>query len=257
MAATEGRPTELPTFVTSTRWRFAGSGPLQFVAFLALIVWTERVEPRMDFGNSTDLDSDRLRRLLLHHTWPYSHDELTVRVRYSRGADFSGTCYYGSGHIYVNLGRDNVYPYLLAAHIARSQSNRTHWWRETYQLVITDAYQMVLFVYRHELFHYLVKVAGRNTRRKESMCDRFATRALVDDFGVRVVDARGGPVERASWDFQDVDKFVDAAPRVRSLLDGLGPREPRPIPVRIWGLRTGTRRPVDKPSPNPRTEPGQ
>lgn len=195
----------------------------------------------MDFRNTTDLDSERLARLFVRHTWPYRHDRLTVRVRYSRGADFSGTCYYADARIFVNLGRHNRYPYRLATHIARSQSDRTHWWRETYRLLVPDAYQLALFVYLHELYHYLVKRAGRNPRRKEAMCDRFATRALVGLGAGPVLDARGRPVARADWDFQDLDAFVAAAPRVCTLWD-LPARAPRPIPVVIHGVRTGTRR---------------
>ena len=132
----------------------------------------------MDFANSTNLDSARLERLCVRHTWPYRHDKLTVRVRYSRGADFSGTCYYSHARLFINLGRRNKYPYLLGTNIARSRSNRTHWWRETYRLTIADAYQLALFVFLHELYHYLVKAAGRCPRRKEAMCDRFATRVI-------------------------------------------------------------------------------
>ncbi|MEW6251339.1 MAG: hypothetical protein AB1716_11875 [Planctomycetota bacterium] len=195
----------------------------------------------MDFRNATDLDDARLELLCLRHTWPYRHDHLTVRVRYSRGAEFSGTCYYATARLYVNLGRRNKYPYLLGTHVARSVSNRRYWWRETYRLVIADAYQLALFVYLHELYHYLVKSAGRNPRRKESLCDRFATRALVDGHGATVLDAAGRPVPRSHWDFRDVHAFVAAAPKVATA--GNPPAPPaRPIPVRIWGVCTGTRR---------------
>jgi hypothetical protein len=196
----------------------------------------------MDFGNSTDLDGARLQGLFVRHAWPYRHDCLAVHVRYSRGADFSGTCFYAHARIYVNLGRRNIYPYLLATQVARSRSNRTHWWREMYRLVVADAYQLALFVFLHELYHYLVKLAGRSPRRKEAMCDRFAARALVDDYGVRVLDARGRPVARERWDFQDLDGLVAAAPKVGvqgMLFAGAGPRE---IPVAIGGVRAGRSR---------------
>jgi hypothetical protein len=195
----------------------------------------------MDFGNSTDLDSARLETLFLRHARPYRHDRLTVRVRYSRGADFSGTCFYAHAHIYVNLGRRNVYPYLLGTQVAKSQSNRTHWWRETYRLVIADAYQLALFVFLHEFYHYLVKQAGRSPRRKEALCDRFATRALVDYYGARLVDSRGRPVARERWDFQDVHGLVATAPQggVQGFLFGGAPRE---IPVTIRGACAGARR---------------
>ena len=62
----------------------------------------------MDFRSVTDLDGARLQRLFVRHAWPYRHEKLAVRVRYSRGADFSGTCYYTQARIFVNLGRHNV-----------------------------------------------------------------------------------------------------------------------------------------------------
>lgn len=198
----------------------------------------------MDFENATDLDSVRLERLFVRHTAPYRHDRLRVRVRYSRGTDFSGTCYYGDHRIFVNLGRDNRYPYRLGTHVAKSQSNATHWWRETYRLVILDAYQLALFVYLHELYHYLVKQARRNPRRKEAMCDRFAARVLVDEYGGRMLDAHGRAVVRDDWDFQDVHAFVAAAPKQPlTLWDAVAAPPPRPIPVRILGAQTGSRRP--------------
>ena len=218
---------------------------LPYVAFSA-ICWSdttsERVEPRMDFGNSTDLDGGRLERLFARHAWPYRHEELSVRVRYSRGADFSGTCYYADSRIYVNLGRHTRFPYLLGTHIARSTSNSRYWWRETYRLVVADAYQLLLFVFLHEFYHYLVKRAGRNPLRKEAMCDRFAARVLVDAHDVPVVDRRGRPAPRANWDFQDLDRFVEAAPRDATAPAAAAAGRPRPIPVRIYGIRTGTRR---------------
>jgi hypothetical protein len=195
----------------------------------------------MQFRNSTALDGARLEALFLRHTAPYRHDRLKVHVRPSRGADFSGTCFYRDARLFVNLGPHNRYPYAVGTHLARARSNRTHWWRETYRLIVADAYQLALFVYLHELYHYLVKTAGRCPRRKEAMCDRFAAAALVDHFGARVIDADGRPVPRETWDFQDVYAFVAAAPQdPLTLWDLVGPR-PRPIPVTILGVRSGTR----------------
>jgi len=198
----------------------------------------------MDFRNTTALDSARLERLFLRHTYRFRHDRLVVRVRYSRGADFSGTCFYGQARIFVNLGRHVRYPYYLWTHIARSQSNATHWWREIYRVVIADAYQLALFVYLHELYHYLIKSARRNPRRKEAMCDRFATRVLVDCYHARVLDEHGRRVPRARWDFQDLDAFVANAPRVPTTLFDLAGTAPTPWPVppAVAGVRVGARR---------------
>lgn len=167
----------------------------------------------MDVRNSTQLDSDRLERMFRAAVDGWPHDGLRVFVRYSRGAEFSGTCYYASDRIFVNLGRQNRYPYPLHTHIARPQSNRTHWWRELYTLHVADAAQLVLFVFLHEFYHRLVKRAGRNVRQKEARCDRFAARVLVDCYGVEIRDGDGNPVPRMEWDFQDLDGFVAAAAR--------------------------------------------
>jgi hypothetical protein len=43
------------------------------------------------------------------------------------------------------------------------------------------------------------------------MCDRFATRYLVDRFGIDVRDERGQSASRDEWDFQDLDSFVERA----------------------------------------------
>ncbi len=195
----------------------------------------------VDFANSTRLDSTRLYDTFVRHTWPYAHDRLTVRVRYSRGAAFSGACHYATGRLLINLGRRNHYPYALGTHVARACSNRTHWWRETYRLILADAHQLVLFVYLHELYHWLIHAAGRNPRRKESLCDRFAARVLVDEYGAPLLDRAGRPVPRTAWDIKDVHAFVAGAPRVASgtpchFPPVAAPPAGRPIPVRIRGL---------------------
>jgi hypothetical protein len=185
----------------------------------------------MRFINTTDLDTEKLHRLILRHTAPYAHDRLTITVRYSRRADFSGACYYRGGRIFVNLGRSNRYPYTLGTYIAKARSYATHWSREVFRLTVADAYQLALFVYLHELFHHLVKAAGRCVRRKEAMCDRFAVKALVDHFHCPLLDSRGRRPARNRWDFQDLHGFVAAAPR-----DGaVPPAAPRKIPVVIRG----------------------
>lgn len=169
------------------------------------------IESGMDFRNSTHLDNALVRSMIDDAIADWPCGKLTVRVRYSRGADFSGTCYYATNRIFVNLGRNNKYPYKLLTHIARPRSNRTHWWRELYSVDIAAPEQLVLFVFLHEFYHWLVKQARRNVRQKEARCDRFATRVLVDTYGSVVRDARGRPVARHAWDFQDLDGFVSAA----------------------------------------------
>lgn len=186
----------------------------------------------MQVSNSTSLDTDRLVALMAETAQGWPVRRLRVRVRYSRGADFSGTCYYKHGLIHVNLGRHVRYPYRLGTSIARSESNARYWWKPIYTVELADAYQLVLFVFLHELYHWLVQRARRNPRQKESMCDRFAVRILVDRFGCPVRDEAGHPVARESWDFQDVLRFVAAARTPTA-------RPPRPV-------RSAAKRPVPK-----------
>jgi hypothetical protein len=185
----------------------------------------------MDFRNSTDLDDARLYAMFLRHTLPYRHDRLSVRVRYSRGADFSGTCYYREGRILVNVGRKNRYPYVMDTNIAKAQTTRTGWRRELYNITLADGEQLALFVYLHELFHYLVKLAKRSPRRKEAMCDRFAARALADHYGCPIRTSTGHLAPREMWDFKDLNAFVSAAPKERQMRLPLCGE----IPVRILG----------------------
>ena len=171
--------------------------------------------PRMDFHNSTDLDGERLRSLCEDGLTGWAPGDFVVRVRYSRGADFSGTCFYRDRRVYINLGRHLSYPYRMKTYLARAKTVGRYWFKPLHTLEISDAYQVVLFVFLHELYHLLIRKARRNMRQKESMCDRFAARHLVDRFGATVRDDRGRPVPRSEWDFQDVDGFV-AAVRMRS-----------------------------------------
>jgi hypothetical protein len=135
---------------------------------------------------------------------------VVTRVRYSRGADFSGTCFYADRRLFINLGRHVRYPYLMATNLARAKTVGRRWYKPTCRIELRDGYELVLFIFMHELYHLLVKLARRNTRRKESMCDRFAARYLVDRFGSPIVDERGREVPREAWDFQDLDGFVAA-----------------------------------------------
>lgn len=165
----------------------------------------------MELVNRTALSTEQLRRMFLREVAHWPHERIHATVRYSRGADYSGTCYYRTGHIYVNLGRHVRFPYSLPTSIARAESNATHWWKEVYSLRVADAYELVLFVFLHEFYHWLVGLARRNPRQKESMCDRFAARVLVSRYGALVRDSRGRRVLENAWDFQDLDGFVAAA----------------------------------------------
>lgn len=174
-----------------------------------------------------------LRGLFEHHSAPYSHAALRVRVRPSRRSAFSGSCYYRDARLFINVGRRNRYPFVIPTHVARARTTRNGWSRVVYQLTVADAYQLALFVYLHELYHYLVSAAGRGIRRREGMCDRFAVRRMVAAYGCPLLDYHGRPAPRAEWDFQDVEGFVAAAPRAAIELRA-APERPA-IPVRIIG----------------------
>ncbi len=166
---------------------------------------------RMDFANSTSLCDERLESMFKNGIDGWSVGTLTVRVRYSRGADFSGTCFYADCRIYINLGRHLKFPYKLATNLAKVQVVRRGWRRQLVTIETRDAYELAMFIFMHELYHLLVKRARRNTRQKESMCDRFAARFLVDHFGAPIRDGDNRPIPRESWNFQDLDGFVAAA----------------------------------------------
>lgn len=165
----------------------------------------------MIFKNSTALNEPALAGMFLDvvHNWPTKG--LEIRVRYSRGSDFSGTCCYSTNRIYVNIGKHLRYPYLMDTYLARAVTSRAAWWKPLYSIELADGCQVVLFVLLHEYYHWLIKRARRNTRQKESMCDRFAARALVDLHGAVIRDSQGKSVAREVWDFQDLDRFVAPA----------------------------------------------
>jgi len=165
----------------------------------------------MKLHNTTHLADGELSARFGRYTAGWDTDDLEVFVRPSRGADFSGTCRYDRDRIYVNVGRRVRYPYRMGTNLARARSNARHWWKPTYVIELADAYQLALFVFLHELYHWLIHRAGRNIRQKESMCDRFAARALVDDWHAPISDGQKRPVPRTLWDFQDLDRFVVAA----------------------------------------------
>ena len=161
--------------------------------------------------NRTELDTVQLESLLRRHIEGWPQDGVRVLVRYSRSADFSGACYYNSGRLFINIGRHVRYPYRIAARIAPAKTRGRYWFRQSCHVVVADAEQLVLYVFLHEFYHWLIKLAGRNLRQKEAMCDRFAAGVLVDHHGAAVVDAKGNPVPRETWDWQDLEGFVRRA----------------------------------------------
>jgi len=186
---------------------------------------------RIEFHNSTDLSDSRLLGLCNAGVSGWAVGTLKLYVRYSRGADFSGTCMYASRRIYVNLGRHVTYPYRMQTLLARAKTVGRRWYKPSCTVILGDGYQVVLFVFMHELYHLLVKRAGRNIRQKESMCDRFAARFLADRFGAAVRGPGGRCVPRGEWDFQDLDGFVAAARDRRAAPRSARSRAAPPVPL--------------------------
>lgn len=180
---------------------------------------------RIDFRNTTHLSSDKLLALVTRYSYGWRIGGVVVRIRYTKSAAYSGTCFYKDRRIYVNIGRKLRYPFRMATHLARARSSGRTWCRPAYFLTLRDGHELALFIFLHELYHLLVKVAKRNTRQKESMCDRFAAAVLVDDFGAVVTNGRGNLVDRREWHFQNLTGFVEAARdrRVRT------PTSPEPV----------------------------
>jgi len=141
--------------------------------------------------------------------WPVAG--LRVWVRASRGADYSGTCFTSEGRIFVNIAPRLAFPYRMSTQIAPGKTMRGTWRRPLFTVEMAGPADVCTFVFLHECYHWLIQRAGRNGRCKEAMCDRFATRHLVDHHGAVVRDAGGRPVARTAWDLQDLDGFVAKA----------------------------------------------
>ncbi len=165
----------------------------------------------MNFASTLPLDEHVLRETFASAVEGWPVDPLIVRVRYSRGADFSGTCIYDTHRIYVNLGRHLKYPYHMHTYCARSRKAFGKYYKPSSIIELCDGYQVCLFIFLHEVYHWLIKQAGRNTAQKESMCDRFAARHLIDVYGCAFRDSKGRALPRDEWDIQDLDGFVAAA----------------------------------------------
>lgn len=165
----------------------------------------------IDFTNSTNLCDKRLKTMFEKGIDGWSVGKITVRVRYSRGADFSGTCFYADQRVYINLGRHLVYPYTMTTNLAKVKATARGWRRPVVTIEIRSGYELAMFIFMHELYHLLVKRARRNTRQKESMCDRFAAQYLVRHFGSPILGGKRRPVPHTIWCFQDLEGFVAAA----------------------------------------------
>ncbi len=162
----------------------------------------------MEIINNTELDTRRIEAMFLRATGQWAAPSLKVTVRYSRGAIYSGTFASKFPRIYVNLLHRNRYPVRVETGIAKAHSFGPSWWKPSYHIKADNPYQLALFVFLHEFYHYLIHRARRNSHRKEAMCDRFAIRYLSTHCRLTVCDANNNPVPRSAWLFQDLDAFV-------------------------------------------------
>ena len=169
---------------------------------------SKRAVSAITIVNRTELSSARIEGMFHRAADGWLTPRLKVVVRYSRGAVYSGTFASNPARIYVNLGRRNRYPLRVDTAVAKAKTVGRSWWKPTYSIKVADEYQLALFVFLHEFYHYLVQQARRNSQRKEAMCDRFAVRYLVDHCRLTVADSAGRPVPRGAWFFQDLDDFV-------------------------------------------------
>jgi hypothetical protein len=162
----------------------------------------------MEIINNTKLDTGRIEAMFLRATEQWVAPSLKVTVRYSRGAVYSGTFASKFPRIYINLLDRNRYPLRIETGIAKAHSLGEAWWKPSYHITAENDYQVALFVFLHEFYHYLIHRARRNSHRKEAMCDRFAVRYLFNHCRLTVFDSAGNPVPRNTWLFQDLDAFV-------------------------------------------------
>jgi len=162
----------------------------------------------MELVNRTELDGGVLAGLFRAAAAGWDERDLRVEVRYSRSRVYSGTFMFRPPRIYVNLGRRNRYPLRVGTGIARGRARGRRWSKPVYSVWLTGPEMLALFIFLHEFYHYLIQRAGRNTRCKEAMCDRFAVRYLAETFALTVLDPRGRPVPPAEWLIQDLDHFV-------------------------------------------------
>ena len=162
----------------------------------------------MEIINRTELSTTRIEGMFQRATAGWACPRLKVVVRYSRGATYSGTFASNPTRIYINIGRRNRYPMRVETSIARAKTVGQSWWKPSYHITTANAYQLALFVFLHEFYHYLIHRARRNPHRKEAMCDRFAIRYLTDHCRLPVCDSANRSVPRSTWLFQDLEDFV-------------------------------------------------
>lgn len=162
----------------------------------------------MEIVNKTELDSKKIVSMILKATNSWQTPRLKVTIRYSRGAKYSGTYIANPPRIYVNIAKNNRYPMKLETSIAKAQTIGRYWWKPIYHIRLENPYQLVLFVFMHEFYHYLIHRARKNSHRKEAMCDRFAIKYLVENYKLKVYDSKNTPVEKEKWLFQDLEGFV-------------------------------------------------
>ncbi len=97
-------------------------------------------------------------------------ENLKVRVRYTRKkakTPYSGICYYKEDKIGVSVNPENKYPVKIRI---GSPFNKSSW--QYYYLDSPE--EVVMFVFLHELSHYLDYKNSLSVRCKQTKADKFA-----------------------------------------------------------------------------------
>jgi len=100
----------------------------------------------------------------------YNLENLIVKISYMRkGAKspYSGICYYKKNKIRVSINKNNKYPIKIKV---GSPFNTASW--EYYYLNSPE--EVILFVFLHEISHYLDYINGLAMGCKETKADKFA-----------------------------------------------------------------------------------
>lgn len=97
-------------------------------------------------------------------------ENLQVKVKYTKEnarAPYSGICYYTKDKIRVSINPHNKYPIKINV---GSPFNKKAW--EHYHLNSPE--ELTLFVFLHEISHYLDYKNGLSVRCKQTKADKFA-----------------------------------------------------------------------------------
>ena len=126
----------------------------------------------MDFKNTTTLDSNLLRETGESAVAGWPTDPLVVRVRWSRGAEFSGTCVYATHRLYINLGRHLQYPYRMETHCARGRKAWGRYYKPRSFLELCDEHGLYVVDEANVESHALMQTLSKDPRFEHAILDR-------------------------------------------------------------------------------------